>query len=254
MYLLEMRARRACSSPATPALMPETHALVERVVCDTGRELDVALLPIGYAPRWKPGFRRGHLTPRTRYSSSRRSGRALDPVSLGNVPTTSPQRRTMRSIDCALDCYPRTADGHVHIVEPGESSSCTSRRPGKRSGVRNARLAVGDETNHRRAIDSSGPWCDCDRSSSSGAAALAVAQRILHPCRWSRDVRSLVSHFCDAARQSALIDTLSSTSLPRTALVHGRGSLELSTHGGHARPRRRCIAALIRAARAKRTW
>ena len=26
------------------------------------RRLDVALLPIGHAPWWKPGFRRGHLT------------------------------------------------------------------------------------------------------------------------------------------------------------------------------------------------
>src|SRR5204862_332458 len=44
------------------ALMPDTHALVERVLWTTNRTLDVALLPIGYAPPWKPGFRRGHLT------------------------------------------------------------------------------------------------------------------------------------------------------------------------------------------------
>ena len=44
------------------ALMPDTHALVERVLWNAGRALDVALLPIGYAPWWKPGFRRGHLT------------------------------------------------------------------------------------------------------------------------------------------------------------------------------------------------
>jgi L-ascorbate metabolism protein UlaG (beta-lactamase superfamily) len=30
--------------------------------CLASRRLDVAMLPIGYAPWWKPGFRRGHLT------------------------------------------------------------------------------------------------------------------------------------------------------------------------------------------------
>ncbi|HEY6827388.1 MAG TPA: MBL fold metallo-hydrolase [Gemmatimonadaceae bacterium] len=44
------------------ALVEDTHHLVERTLWQRGRELDLALLPIGYAPWWKPGFRRGHLT------------------------------------------------------------------------------------------------------------------------------------------------------------------------------------------------
>ena len=44
------------------ALVEDTHRLVERTLWERGRELDLALLPIGYAPWWKPGFRRGHLT------------------------------------------------------------------------------------------------------------------------------------------------------------------------------------------------
>jgi L-ascorbate metabolism protein UlaG (beta-lactamase superfamily) len=44
------------------ALVEDTHHLVERTLWERGRELDLALLPIGYAPWWKPGFRRGHLT------------------------------------------------------------------------------------------------------------------------------------------------------------------------------------------------
>ncbi len=44
------------------ALVDDTHHLVERTLWSRGRELDLALLPIGYAPWWKPGFRRGHLT------------------------------------------------------------------------------------------------------------------------------------------------------------------------------------------------
>lgn len=44
------------------ALVEDTHHLVEHTLWEHGRELDLALLPIGYAPWWKPGFRRGHLT------------------------------------------------------------------------------------------------------------------------------------------------------------------------------------------------
>jgi L-ascorbate metabolism protein UlaG (beta-lactamase superfamily) len=44
------------------ALVDDTHHLVERTLWQRGRKLDLALLPIGYAPWWKPGFRKGHLT------------------------------------------------------------------------------------------------------------------------------------------------------------------------------------------------
>lgn len=44
------------------ALTPSTDQLVHDHVTTKGHRLDVALLPIGYAPWWKPGFRRGHLT------------------------------------------------------------------------------------------------------------------------------------------------------------------------------------------------
>jgi len=44
------------------ALVEDTHHVVERTLWKRGRELDLALLPIGYAPWWKPGFRKGHLT------------------------------------------------------------------------------------------------------------------------------------------------------------------------------------------------
>jgi L-ascorbate metabolism protein UlaG (beta-lactamase superfamily) len=44
------------------ALVDDTHHMVERTLWNHGRQLDLALLPIGYAPWWKPGFRKGHLT------------------------------------------------------------------------------------------------------------------------------------------------------------------------------------------------
>jgi L-ascorbate metabolism protein UlaG (beta-lactamase superfamily) len=40
----------------------ETTHLVENHLARAGRSLDLALLPIGHAPWWKPGFRKGHLT------------------------------------------------------------------------------------------------------------------------------------------------------------------------------------------------
>ena len=56
-------ARRggSCFFAGDTALTEETHAFVHERL-PPGRQLDVALLPIGHAPWWKPGFRRGHLT------------------------------------------------------------------------------------------------------------------------------------------------------------------------------------------------
>jgi L-ascorbate metabolism protein UlaG (beta-lactamase superfamily) len=61
MYLFESNAE-SCFFAGDTALVSDTHALVERTLWSDDRELDLALLPIGYAPWWKPGFRRGHLT------------------------------------------------------------------------------------------------------------------------------------------------------------------------------------------------
>jgi L-ascorbate metabolism protein UlaG (beta-lactamase superfamily) len=43
-------------------LAEHTDRVVHEYVTSLDRQLDVALLPIGHAPWWKPGFRRGHLT------------------------------------------------------------------------------------------------------------------------------------------------------------------------------------------------
>ena len=54
MYLLETGEESAFFAGDT-ALTPSTHHLVERVLWARQRQLDIALLPIGYAPAWKPG-------------------------------------------------------------------------------------------------------------------------------------------------------------------------------------------------------
>jgi L-ascorbate metabolism protein UlaG (beta-lactamase superfamily) len=94
---------------------------VERVLWKAGRELDVALLPIGYAPPWKPGFRRGHLThddALTLFETLR--ARVLIPYHWGTF------RHVTASAHDAINRLRRSLTSHrakdrVHIVEPGES-------------------------------------------------------------------------------------------------------------------------------------
>jgi L-ascorbate metabolism protein UlaG (beta-lactamase superfamily) len=61
MYLIDTNIV-SCFFAGDTALMPDTTRLVEDNLLAKGRSLDIALLPIGYAPWWKPGFRKGHLT------------------------------------------------------------------------------------------------------------------------------------------------------------------------------------------------
>jgi L-ascorbate metabolism protein UlaG (beta-lactamase superfamily) len=62
MYLLAS-AERSVFFAGDTGLTATTHGLCERVLHEAGRALDVALLPIGHAPRWKRrSFRAGHLT------------------------------------------------------------------------------------------------------------------------------------------------------------------------------------------------
>jgi len=61
MYLIDTN-KVSCFFAGDTALTPETSHLVEKSLMANGRVLDLALLPIGHAPWWKPGFRKGHLT------------------------------------------------------------------------------------------------------------------------------------------------------------------------------------------------
>lgn len=61
MYLFETN-KTSCFFAGDTALKPDTTELVTRHLEAHGRVLDLALLPIGHAPWWKPGFRKGHLT------------------------------------------------------------------------------------------------------------------------------------------------------------------------------------------------
>jgi L-ascorbate metabolism protein UlaG (beta-lactamase superfamily) len=61
MYLL-LAERHSVFFAGDTALTQHTDQVVHQHVTGQSRQLDVALLPIGHAPWWKPGFRRGHLT------------------------------------------------------------------------------------------------------------------------------------------------------------------------------------------------
>lgn len=61
MYLLSS-AHRSVFFTGDTALTEHTDHLVHQHLTRSEKQLDLALLPIGHAPWWKPGFRRGHLT------------------------------------------------------------------------------------------------------------------------------------------------------------------------------------------------
>lgn len=121
MYLLENDAESAFFAGDT-ALMPDTHALAEDRLWGAGRELDVAMLPIGHAPQWKrAAFRRGHLTYEDALSLFERlRARVFVPYHWGTFRhVTSGAHDAIRRLRKALETHHLRAA--VQIVEPGES-------------------------------------------------------------------------------------------------------------------------------------
>ena len=103
------------------ALVEDTHHLVERTLWTRGRELDLALLPIGYAPWWKPGFRRGHLTHEDALELFERLRASLFvPYHWGTF-----RHVTATAYDAINRLKTRLASHHlsdaVRILEPGET-------------------------------------------------------------------------------------------------------------------------------------
>jgi L-ascorbate metabolism protein UlaG (beta-lactamase superfamily) len=120
MYLAETNEESLFFAGDT-ALMPDTHTLVERVLWTTNRTLDVALLPIGYAPSWKPGFRKGHLTHDDALALFEiLRARALIPYHWGTFRhVTSTAHDAINRLRAVLTDH--ESRDQVHIIEPGES-------------------------------------------------------------------------------------------------------------------------------------
>lgn len=127
MYLLD--AGETMFFAGDTALVPDTHSLVERMLWEHRRELDLALLPIGYAPWWKPGFRRGHLTHEDALELFERlRAKVMVPYHWGTF-----RHVTSTAHDAITRLRARLATHHlsaaVRIVEPGDSLDVIGAQP-----------------------------------------------------------------------------------------------------------------------------
>ena len=128
MYLLESEEESVFFAGDT-ALTTDTHRLVERVLWSAGRELDIALLPIGHAPAWKPGFRRGHMTGEDALALfDILRARALMPYHWGTFRhVTAGAHDAIDRLRVRLEGY--AGRSRVHVVEPGETLEVAAIHP-----------------------------------------------------------------------------------------------------------------------------
>lgn len=128
MYLLES-VDESCFFAGDTALTPDTHGLVENHLWMRQRELDLALLPIGYAPWWKPGFRRGHLTHLDALDLFERlRARVLVPYHWGTFRhVTATAHDAIDRLRLALETHHLQAA--VRIIEPGEALELAATTP-----------------------------------------------------------------------------------------------------------------------------
>ncbi len=120
MYLLDGGTETLFFAGDT-ALTPETGELVARQLTRAGRQLDVALLPIGHAPWWKFNFRRGHLTSDDALALFERlDAKFFIPYHWGTFRhVTAGAHDAIVRLRARLPAHAR---GHqVRIIEPGEA-------------------------------------------------------------------------------------------------------------------------------------
>jgi L-ascorbate metabolism protein UlaG (beta-lactamase superfamily) len=120
MYLL-LAERHSVFFAGDTALTSRTDQVVHKHVTTRGRQLDVALLPIGHAPWWKPGFRRGHLTSADALSLFERTqARHFVPFHWGTFHHVSASAfDAIDRLRARLPSYEHRE--RVRILEPGES-------------------------------------------------------------------------------------------------------------------------------------
>jgi L-ascorbate metabolism protein UlaG (beta-lactamase superfamily) len=118
MYLLEA-AHLSCFFAGDTALTDDSHRIVEDRLHRFGQSLDLALLPIGHAPWWKPRYRSGHLTYEDALTLfDRLHARFFVPYHWGTFRhVTSGPFDAIRRLRVRLEAHPRRDD--VKILEPG---------------------------------------------------------------------------------------------------------------------------------------
>jgi L-ascorbate metabolism protein UlaG (beta-lactamase superfamily) len=125
MYLLEATAAAAepgsCFFAGDTGLTPTSHAPVAERLARGARGLDVALLPIGWAPWWKFTFRSGHLTSDDAITLFERLGaRYMIPYHWGTFNhVTSGAHDAITRLRARLGGYAER--DRVRILEPGEA-------------------------------------------------------------------------------------------------------------------------------------
>jgi L-ascorbate metabolism protein UlaG (beta-lactamase superfamily) len=118
MYLIDTKHGTTFFAGDT-ALTPSTTHMVEAELTNQGRTLDVALLPIGHAPWWRPGFRAGHLTSGDALALFEQlRARYLIPYHWGTFNhVTSKAHDAIHRFRNLLGEHPRASD--VRVLEPG---------------------------------------------------------------------------------------------------------------------------------------
>ena len=120
MYLLDA-GNETCFFAGDTGLSSDTHRVVAEIIHAQRRALDIALLPIGHAPWWKPGFRRGHLSADDALQLfDRLNARYLIPYHWGTFNhVTSNAFDAIERLRFILPNFVKKE--HVRILEPGHS-------------------------------------------------------------------------------------------------------------------------------------
>lgn len=118
MYLLDAAAH-TCFFAGDTGLTPDSDRMVRERVSASGRRLDVALLPIGHAPWWKPRFRYGHLSSDDALALFERlNARFFIPYHWGTFNhVTAGAHDAIRVLRARLETHARRE--HVKVIEPG---------------------------------------------------------------------------------------------------------------------------------------
>lgn len=126
MYLLDDGTTSVLFTGDT-AITPDALSLASKIL---PRRLDIALLPIGFAPRWKEYFfRRGHLTAADALSLFEQlNARVLIPFHWGTFQhVTSSAFDAIEILRSLLTSYEKASQ--VKILPPGATFSVTDRAP-----------------------------------------------------------------------------------------------------------------------------
>ena len=210
------------------------------------------MLPIGYAPWWKPGFRRGHLTHDDALELFERlRAQMFRPVSLGHV---SPRDGDGARRDSPTACADRTssaarrrADHRTRRVARGQRGR--RRRDAVARERRQPRISPDSFVGHdRRPGDGSGSRRAVSRAACRDAGAHAIGESVASPVA----CRSPATRDGLEGSRSRGLGTRSSRGDPlrRARVVHRRGCRRTDHARRSGRVRRRWSPRSWREARA----